>query len=99
LPLISGRPPGRPKGGPPTDPAGVHVRPVGSRTRRPLVWFFDLDNTLHDASHAIFRAIDSRMTAYVERHLQVDPIEADCASCSVSSRSDSHSRGCMPVRW
>jgi putative hydrolase of the HAD superfamily len=41
------------------------------------VWFFDLDNTLHDASHAIFRAIDSRMTAYVERHLRVDRAEAD----------------------
>ena len=67
--LISGRPP--------TDPAGVPVRPAGSRTRRPLVWFFDLDNTLHDASHAIFGAIDSRMTAYVERHLQVDRAEAD----------------------
>jgi putative hydrolase of the HAD superfamily len=40
--------------------------------RPPPVWFFDLDNTLHDASHAIFRAIDSRMTAYVERHLRVD---------------------------
>ena len=41
------------------------------------MWFFDLDNTLHDASHAIFRAIDSRMTAYVERHLRVDRAEAD----------------------
>ena len=75
--LIPGRPPGRPKGGPQTDPAGVHVRPEGSRTRRPPVWFFDLDDTLHDASHAIFRAIDSRMTSYVERHLAVDRAEAD----------------------
>ena len=33
------------------------------------VWLFDLDNTLHDASHAIFRQIDRRMTDYVERHL------------------------------
>jgi len=74
---MSGRPPGRPKGGPQTDPAGVHVRPEGSRTRRPPVWFFDLDDTLHDASHAIFRAIDSRMTSYVERHLAVDRAEAD----------------------
>ena len=74
---MPGRPPGRPKGGPPTDPAGVHVRPEGSRTSRPPVWFFDLDNTLHDAAHAIFNAIDSRMTAYVERHLRVDRAEAD----------------------
>ncbi|MCK7497808.1 MAG: hypothetical protein MZW92_48965 [Comamonadaceae bacterium] len=56
----------------------MHVRPAGSRTRRsPPVWFFDLDNTLHDASHAIFRAIDTRMTSYVERHLAVDRAEAD----------------------
>lgn len=41
------------------------------------IWFFDLDNTLHDAAHAIFAAIDSRMTAYVERHLDVDHAEAD----------------------
>jgi putative hydrolase of the HAD superfamily len=41
------------------------------------VWFFDLDNTLHDAAHAIFAAIDSRMTSYVERHLQVERSEAD----------------------
>lgn len=41
------------------------------------VWFFDLDNTLHDAAHAIFAAIDSRMTSYVERHLRVDRAEAD----------------------
>lgn len=45
-------------------------------TRRP-VWFFDLDNTLHDASHAIFAAIDSRMTAYVEKHLAVGREQAN----------------------
>ena len=75
--MTSGRPPGRQKGGPLTEPADVRVRPAGSRTRRPPVWFFDLDNTLHDASHAIFRAIDTRMTSYVERHLEVDRVEAD----------------------
>ena len=42
-----------------------------------LVWFFDLDNTLHDATHAIFRTIDARMTDYVERHLVVDRAEAN----------------------
>lgn len=42
-----------------------------------FVWFFDLDNTLHDATHAIFQAIDSRMTDYVERHLVVDRAEAN----------------------
>jgi putative hydrolase of the HAD superfamily len=44
--------------------------------RRP-VFFFDLDDTLHDASYAIFRQIDSRMTDYVERHLAVDRDEAN----------------------
>lgn len=39
---------------------------------RPPVWFFDLDNTLHDASHRIFSTINERMTEYVERHLQVE---------------------------
>lgn len=42
-----------------------------------LVWFFDLDDTLHDASHAIFGVIDRRMTEYVARHLDVDEQEAD----------------------
>jgi len=29
------------------------------------VWLFDLDNTLHDASHAIFPAISANMNAYI----------------------------------
>ncbi|MGZ8981376.1 MAG: pyrimidine 5'-nucleotidase [Burkholderiaceae bacterium] len=41
------------------------------------MFFFDLDDTLHDASHAIFRQIDRRMTDYVERHLDVDREEAN----------------------
>jgi putative hydrolase of the HAD superfamily len=41
------------------------------------VFFFDLDDTLHDASHSIFRQIDRRMTDYVERHLDVDRDEAN----------------------
>jgi putative hydrolase of the HAD superfamily len=46
--------------------------------RRPApVWLFDLDNTLHDASHAIFGAIDRRMTDYVERALGVGRTEAN----------------------
>ena len=47
------------------------------RARRDLVFFFDLDDTLHDASHSIFRQIDTRMTDYVERHLSVDREEAN----------------------
>lgn len=38
-------------------------------TRRPPVWLFDLDNTLHDASHAIFPAISANMNLYIARVL------------------------------
>ena len=44
---------------------------------RQPVFFFDLDDTLHDASHAIFGVLNRRMTAYVQRHLEVDEIEAN----------------------
>lgn len=59
--------------------AGVRTspRPTPVGRRRTPVWFFDLDDTLHDASHAIFGAIDRRMTEYVVRHLDVDEQEAD----------------------
>jgi putative hydrolase of the HAD superfamily len=35
----------------------------------PPVWLFDLDNTLHDASHAIFPAISANMNTYIGRVL------------------------------
>lgn len=41
------------------------------------LWLFDLDNTLHDTSHAIFPRIDSGMTAAVAEALGVD---ADAAN-------------------
>lgn len=47
------------------------------RTRRPRLILFDLDDTLHDASHAIFGVLNGRMTAYVERHLGLTRPEAD----------------------
>jgi putative hydrolase of the HAD superfamily len=37
--------------------------------RRDLVWLFDLDNTLHNASHAIFPAINGNMNALITRVL------------------------------
>ena len=37
------------------------------------VWLFDLDNTLHDASHASFGPFNEAMSAYIERHLGLDP--------------------------
>jgi len=41
------------------------------------VWLFDLDNTLHDASHAAFGDITQRMTAYIVRELEISEAEAD----------------------
>ena len=38
-------------------------------TPAPIVWLFDLDNTLHDASHAIFPAISANMNTYIARVL------------------------------
>ncbi|CAN7538144.1 pyrimidine 5'-nucleotidase [Trinickia sp. LjRoot230] len=57
-------------------------RPL-SRRRRPRhtapgpVWLFDLDNTLHRASHAIFPAINEAMTRYIIDALNVERSEAD----------------------
>jgi len=41
------------------------------------IWLFDLDNTLHDASHAAFRHLNEEMTAYIVRELGRTPAEAD----------------------
>ncbi len=41
------------------------------------VWLFDLDNTLHHASHAIFPAINAAMTRYIVDALSVETAEAD----------------------
>jgi len=40
-------------------------------------WLFDLDNTLHDASHAVFGMIDATMNDYIGRELGLPPDEAD----------------------
>lgn len=45
--------------------------------RRRLVWLFDLDNTLHDASHAVFAMLDASMTGYIARALRLPEGEAD----------------------
>ena len=39
-------------------------------------WIFDLDNCLYPASTGLFALIDERMTAYIERLLDVGPEEA-----------------------
>lgn len=48
-------------------------------TSSPPLWLFDLDNTLHDASHAIFPMISANMNLYLARVLgDVDgPASAD----------------------
>lgn len=40
-------------------------------TRR-ITWLFDLDNTLHDASHAAFGPTNRAMTEYIVEHLGLD---------------------------
>ncbi|MGY6162878.1 pyrimidine 5'-nucleotidase [Paraburkholderia strydomiana] len=59
------------------------MRTPTSRRRRPHiaggrpVWLFDLDNTLHHASHAIFPAINQAMTQYIIDALHVELDEAN----------------------
>lgn len=48
------------------DPRFAHIRD----------WIFDLDNTLYPASTRLFDLIDERMSAYVQRLLDCDPVEA-----------------------
>jgi putative hydrolase of the HAD superfamily len=48
---------------------------------RQPVWLFDLDNTLHDASHAAFGLLDASMNAYIERELGLPGDEADALRC------------------
>ena len=48
------------------DPRFTHIRD----------WIFDLDNCLYPASTGLFALIDERMTAYIERLLDVGPEEA-----------------------
>lgn len=41
------------------------------------IWLFDLDNTLHDASGAVFGRLNGSMTDYIAQHLAVPRDEAD----------------------
>jgi putative hydrolase of the HAD superfamily len=41
-----------------------------------LTWLFDLDNTLHNASHAIFPAITANMNVYIARVLEAGGADA-----------------------
>ncbi|MDD5299354.1 MAG: pyrimidine 5'-nucleotidase [Gallionella sp.] len=42
-----------------------------------LLWIFDLDNTLHNATPHIFPHINRSMTAYLQQHLQLDEAAAN----------------------
>lgn len=50
------------------------------------VWLFDLDNTLHRASHAIFPRINAAMTAYIVEKLGVDRDTANRLRFSYTQR-------------
>jgi putative hydrolase of the HAD superfamily len=66
------RPPGRPKAG--CTPSG------GAKARSDklgAIWLFDLDNTLHDASRAVFARLNGSMTDYIEQHLGLPRDEAN----------------------
>ncbi|EON13919.1 MULTISPECIES: HAD-IA family hydrolase [Pandoraea] len=54
-------------------------------TRGP-VWLFDLDNTLHRASHAIFPRINRAMTAYIAEKLGLSQDEANHLRFSYTER-------------
>lgn len=44
---------------------------------RRTVWLFDLDNTLHDASHRVMAMFDVSMNAFIEQALGLTADEAD----------------------
>ncbi len=44
------------------------------------LWLFDLDNTLHNASHAIFPAINTNMNRIIQRVLEKDGLPSDEAA-------------------
>ncbi len=50
-----------------------------SRQDRNPTWFFDLDNTLHDASHQVFPAINANMNAFIADVLGENGLPADAA--------------------
>ena len=45
--------------------------------RGAAVWLFDLDNTLHDASAAVFGVLSPAMTDYIATELGLEHAEAD----------------------
>ncbi|WP_028536114.1 pyrimidine 5'-nucleotidase [Paludibacterium yongneupense] len=58
-------------------------------------WIFDLDNTLHNANHAIFPRIDLRMTLYIMQHLGLDEPSARALRQQYYQRFGATLRGMM----
>lgn len=61
-------------------------RARGAPTSRGPIWLFDLDNTLHGASHAIFPAINTAMTQYIVDALGVSHDVANHLRTSYTQR-------------
>ncbi|HTJ93408.1 MAG TPA: pyrimidine 5'-nucleotidase [Pararobbsia sp.] len=60
-------------------------RRVRRRPGQP-VWLFDLDNTLHHASHAIFPRMNIAMTDFIERELHLPRADADALRSAYTRR-------------
>lgn len=52
----------------------LSAKATHNKTNR--VWLFDLDNTLHDASHAVFAQIDVSMTKAIMKALDIGFVQA-----------------------
>src|SRR3546814_3341412 len=52
-------------------------RPFGTPDSNERIWLFDLDNTLHDCSKGIFKAIDGAMANAVATTLNMDSDSAN----------------------
>ena len=58
-------------------PRGAAPPPSSGKRGGHKTWLFDLDNTLHNASHAAFGGINEGMTAYIVEELGVSVQEAN----------------------
>ena len=65
------------------DPRFAHIRD----------WIFDLDNCLYPASSGLFSLIDERMGAYIQRLLNLDPVEAKWCRSIISTPTGRRSPG------
>lgn len=53
------------------------AQPALPHASRHTAWLFDLDNTLHNASHHAFKALNVSMSDYIVEHLGLQRREAD----------------------